>query len=47
MSYVAHQYSQVVFYSSLEVNLSLYYGGVHIDIVRFVVEGCLKFDLQQ
>ena len=28
MSYVAHQYSRVDFYSSLEVNLSLYYGGV-------------------
>ena len=28
MSYVAHQYSRVNFYSSLEVNLSLYYGGV-------------------
>ena len=30
MSYVAHQYSRVDFYSSLEVNLSLYYGGVTI-----------------
>ena len=28
MSHVAHQYSRVDFYSSLEVNLSLYYGGV-------------------
>ena len=28
VSYVAHQYSRVDFYSSLEVNLSLYYGGV-------------------
>ena len=28
MSYVAHHYSRVNFYSSLEVNLSLYYGGV-------------------
>ena len=28
MSYVTHQYSRVDFYSSLEVNLSLYYGGV-------------------
>ena len=28
MSCVAHQYSRVNFYSSLEVNLSLYYGGV-------------------
>ena len=31
MSYVAHQYSRVDFYSSLEVNLSLYYGGVGTD----------------
>ena len=30
MSHVAHQYSRVDFYSSLEVNLSLYYGGVVI-----------------
>ena len=28
MSHVAHQYLRVDFYSSLEVNLSLYYGGV-------------------
>ena len=28
MSHVVHQYSRVDFYSSLEVNLSLYYGGV-------------------
>ena len=28
MSYVVHQYSQVGFDSSVEVNLSLYYGGV-------------------
>ena len=28
MSYVAHQYSRVSFYSSVEVNLTLYYGGV-------------------
>ena len=28
LSYVAHQYSRADFYSSLEVNLSLYYGGV-------------------
>ena len=28
VSHVAHQYSRVDFYSSLEVNLSLYYGGV-------------------
>ena len=28
MSYVAHQYSRVGFYSSVEVNLSLYNGGV-------------------
>ena len=28
MSHVAHQYSRFDFYSSLEVNLSLYYGGV-------------------
>ena len=28
VSYVAHQYSRVDLYSSLEVNLSLYYGGV-------------------
>ena len=28
VSYVTHQYSRVDFYSSLEVNLSLYYGGV-------------------
>ena len=28
MSHVAHQYSRVDFYSSLEVNLSLYCGGV-------------------
>ena len=25
---MAHQYSRVDFYSSLEVNLSLYYGGM-------------------
>ena len=31
MSYVAHQYSRVGFYSFVEVNLSLYYGGVFID----------------
>ena len=36
MSYVAHQYSRVDFYSFLEVNLSLYYGGVMISF-RFVL----------
>ena len=30
MSHAAHQYSRVDFYSSLEVNLSLYYGGVEL-----------------
>ena len=28
-SYRAHQYSRVGFDSSVKVNLSLYYGGVH------------------
>ena len=28
VSYVANQYSRVDFYPSLEINLSLYYGGV-------------------
>ena len=31
VSFVAHQYSRVDFYSSLEVNLSLYYGGVNLN----------------
>ena len=30
VSYVTHLYSRVDFYSSLEVNLSLYYGGVDL-----------------
>ena len=36
MSYVAHQYSRVDFYSSLEVNLSLYYGGVVTHIIVII-----------
>ena len=35
MSYVAHQYSRVDFYSSLEVNLSLYYGGVGVQTTLY------------
>ena len=34
MSYVTHQYSRVDFSSSLEVNLSLYYGGVDVILGR-------------
>ena len=30
VSFVAHQYSRVGFYSSVEINLGLYYGGVAI-----------------
>ena len=37
MSNVAHQYSRVDFYLSVEVNLSLYYGGV-LSIIGFVTE---------
>ena len=37
VSYVAHQYSRVDFYSSLEVNLSLYYGGVQRYITLWVL----------
>ena len=37
MSYVTRQYSRVGFYSSVEVNLSLYYGGVVYVIPRKVV----------
>ena len=39
MSHVAHQYSRVDFYSSLEVNLSLYYGGVNSNVF---VSGALQ-----
>ena len=41
MSHVAHQYSRVDFYSSLEVNLSLYYGGVGYDIGDKILIKCL------
>ena len=38
MSYVAHQYSRVDFYSSLEVNLSLYYGGVTMQYGKYFLK---------
>ena len=37
MSNVAHQYSRVDFYLSVEVNLSLYYGGVVLVGMSFEV----------
>ena len=46
MSYVAHQYSRVDFYSSLEVNLSLYYGGVVKSHGRVFIKG-LKIGIKR
>ena len=47
MSHVAHQYSRVDFYSSLEVNLSLYYGGVALFSLEFASEVIWKVEPDQ
>ena len=48
MSNVAHQYSRVGYYSSVEVNLSLYYGGVPShqanDLHRMLLQPCKGHD---